>query len=183
MNLTPEALNNTTNPLGEVIEAPAIDTFSPFIWPPGLGWWLLLLVFIVASYLFVIYVKKQRIRRRRKQRLVSAIHLISKLDQSNPIKYLHALNATMKAIALDQFRYLSMQSEHTKISDHYSKTQIAALSGQRWLEFLDQTGNCNHFTQGVGQILGDAHYRQTIEDMPNLDLLHKTCADWVKEVC
>ena len=183
MNLTPENLSSTANPFGEVIDAPAIDTFSPFVWPPGFGWWLLLLALIFAGYFAIIFIKKQRILKRRKLRLVAAINRISDIDQSDSIKYLHELNATMKAIALDQFRYLSLQADQTKVSELYSKSQIAKLSGQSWLAFLDQTGNCNHFTQGVGKVLGDAHYRQTIDDMPDLDLLHKTCADWVKEVC
>ena len=40
----------------------------------------------------------------------------------------------------------------------YPREEVAALSGEPWLEFLDQTGNTTDFTQGPGRHLLELSY-------------------------
>lgn len=59
----------------------------------------------------------------------------------------------------------------------------AALSGRKWLVFLDETGDTDRFTRGAGQWLIDAPYqdRATLDAraLDPVELL-AVCRDWVR---
>jgi hypothetical protein len=82
-------------------------------------------------------------------------------------QYIHALNRALKAIAIQK----------------YGAKQVATLSGTEWLTFLDQTGRCNHFSQGAGQVFGASLYQKEIPNPPDLAYLNELCQAWCKEVC
>ncbi len=44
----------------------------------------------------------------------------------------------------------------------YGREQVAGLTGQRWLTFLNKTGNTNTFTSGVGNVLVSVPYGSQI---------------------
>ena len=43
----------------------------------------------------------------------------------------------------------------------FPRDEIAQLSGDRWLEFLDRSGNTQDFSQGEGQLLPQLAYQSS----------------------
>ncbi|MBK0326376.1 DUF4381 domain-containing protein [Rhodobacteraceae bacterium F11138] len=57
----------------------------------------------------------------------------------------------------------------------FPRSQIAGLTGANWLAFLDRTMSGNGFSQGPGQVLAQAPYRDC-DPQPGLSNLAK---DWI----
>ena len=101
-------------------------------WPLAPGWWVVLL----ALGLALIWLGSRRYRRWKQNAYRRAA--LREL-QSMPASELPAL---VKRVCLATF----------------PREQVASLSGEAWLEFLDQTGNTTDFTQGPGRHLLELSY-------------------------
>ncbi|MFC3153360.1 DUF4381 domain-containing protein [Litoribrevibacter euphylliae] len=159
-----------TEVFGEIIESPAIDS-SPFVWPPALGWWLIAACLLVAIF-FVAKKTKQVLRKRAEYHyLSSAIDSLTVPSDSAPetdkTEFIKQLNRALKAIAIEK----------------YGHSQVAPLSGESWLTFLDRSGNCNHFKNGAGKVFGQGLYQKERPKSPDLTHLKEVCILWCKEVC
>ena len=53
----------------------------------------------------------------------------------------------------------------------YPREQVATLSGEAWLEFLDQSGNTQEFTQGPGRYLLELSSNPHPNNIPIRDLI------------
>jgi len=117
---------------------------SPDIWPPAPGWWILatVLLFLLGWVLYK-YLSYKRCQREKQAVLANLTPIEKKLLNKPDNETLAELNVLLRQLALM----------------HYPQTQIASLNGKNWLKFLDQAGQTDQFTQGVGQILADAPYR------------------------
>lgn len=167
--MTPAA-QDYTQMFGEVIESPAVDS-GPMVWPPAIGWWLVAALLLIAV-IFAANKTKQLLRKRAEyQYLSSAINTLviptSDAPQTERTEFIKQLNRALKAIAIEK----------------YGHTQVAALSGQSWLAFLDRSGNCNHFRKGAGQVFGQGLYQKELPQEPDLTHLKEVCEAWCKEVC
>ena len=61
----------------------------------------------------------------------------------------------------------------------FPSTEVASLSGDQWLSFLDsQTKSNKSFQQGVGRLLADAPYRNRHVNIPEVEALIKLCDQW-----
>ncbi|OSP53966.1 DUF4381 domain-containing protein [Pseudoruegeria sp. SK021] len=58
----------------------------------------------------------------------------------------------------------------------YPRTQVASLSGDDWLQFLDQTSSGTTFTQGPGRIIATAPYTGATTS----EKLTELAAHWIK---
>lgn len=108
-------------------------------WPIALGWWILLALLVLAALLLWR-------RLRGNYQLRSARHAL-KLLQKQPLgehAFVAELNRTLKRIALQRF----------------PRQDVAALSGEQWLAFLDATGGDGEFCTGVGRILALSPYQK-----------------------
>ena len=147
---------------------------SPDIWPPAPGWWLVatLLLFVIGwgLYKYLVY----RYRQREIQAMIKKLQPIEQRLLKKPDnETLAELNILLRRLALM----------------HYPREQIASLNGKNWLEFLDQSGHTNRFSQDIGQVLADAPYRSntvnalTIKEAKELlELVKKWVAKTVTKV-
>jgi hypothetical protein len=63
----------------------------------------------------------------------------------------------------------------------YPRSRVAALGGERWLSFLDETGGGGAFADGAGRVLLAAAYRPA--EAPAADDVHAAlllCERWIR---
>ncbi|WP_344797360.1 DUF4381 domain-containing protein [Litoribacillus peritrichatus] len=168
---TPSQQANPLKDLGTPFQLEPISPNGPFVWPPAYGWWGVgvasILAIVSLAFWFRNYLKRKKIRTRYYNAFSSVMILNSNATEEEQTQYIHQLNKALKAIALDKFGHET----------------VATLNGKAWLEFLDQTGNCNHFTKGSGQVFGQSLYQAQIKDLPDCEHLMSVCQGWVKEIC
>ena len=132
-------------------------------WPPAIGWWLLA-VLIPALIVFLYWGYKRLTRK-------TAINTAKK--NLAAIKNNSALDNTQK------LRELSMLLRRVAISVN-PRTEVASLTGQSWLAFLDQSLSGAPFAEGCGQLLATAPYRNTAPTGQEIAQLISLCEDWLK---
>ena len=138
-------------------------------WPLAPGWWMLLGLLIVLGlvvWLLMRFYRKRRLRRAAFAELkgIQAIYR----DTNDSLEFVRRISVLLRRVALS-FR---------------SRKQVAGLSGEEWLEFLDQgvAGSEQHggFTAGVGRVLIEAPYNPRAEvDVEGVSRLAK---EWLGQV-
>ena len=147
------------DPLAQLRDIHLPDAIS--LWPLAPGWWIagLLLILLLLVACNFLYRSKKRNRYRG-----LAVRELANLDQyfEQPALYLQHLNQLLKQTALA----------------NKSTTDIAALSGNEWLDFLDFTGKTTQFNQGAGRVLNHGPYTPSV---PELDVvtLRQLCKQWI----
>jgi hypothetical protein len=104
-------------------------------WPLAYGWWLVMalcLLLLTAT----LYLRWQRRRAQAPLRAALA-QLINIAQHSDERRFLS-----------DSAHWLKRQAIY-----FYGREQAAALNGDAWLKFLDDSGNTQDFTQGPGRAL------------------------------
>ena len=132
-------------------------------WPPAFGWWLVLLLTITLIILMFWSYKKIT----RKTAVKSARHLLSQIQMKknwdDPRK-LTALSALLRRTAISV----------------YPPEQVASLTGQAWLEFLDRPFKEKKFSSIQGQQLINNPYQRTIDS--DLKPLFEFSEQWLTAV-
>lgn len=135
-------------------------------WPPAPGWWLLLATMTLLVLLVIAVRRWVRLRRwRREARAVIA--QLRKQHQQRPETgrvVVEKLSVLMRRVATTRF----------------PAAEVASLSGDEWLKFLDrQTKKGNPFQQGKGRLLAQAPYRSQHVNIPQVEALLKLCDQWI----
>ncbi len=128
-------------------------------WPPAPGWWLLALLLLAGAVVAW--------RHHRHHRPESAIELLERLahHRGDDRHFVVELNLALKRIALSRF----------------PAAEVAPLSGEAWLAFLDATGGHGDFAAGVGRVLAQAPYRAAVRLDDRASLL-ALCRRWAEHV-
>ncbi len=113
----------------------------PSWWPPAPGWWLLAAL-VIALLVFVSVYLYRKIRRRRLRR-----RLLAEFDSA--VAAVHG-DAPVLAAKLSSFLRRALLGK---------SRNMAALSGEAWLQHLDQQVASDEFSAGVGRALIEAPYR------------------------
>lgn len=116
-------------------------------WPPAFGWWMIMGLLIIGGSL--IFWAWSHHRRNRLRRLA--------LAQLQEVKQQYSAHAD-DHWAITQLSHLVRRVALAT----FPRSQVAGLSGQSWLQFLDTTGHTNQFSNGPGQSLRSGPYQNGI---------------------
>lgn len=127
-------------------------------WPPAPGWWLAAV--LVAAVIYWIYRYRKRMAPKR-----AALQELEWLEKNKDAmgQPVAVLNQLLKRYALVC----------------WPAKDVASLSGQAWLEFLDAHGGDGKFSQGTGQSLLSTPYQQQIT-MNDIHELAALARQWIK---
>ena len=136
---------------------------APGWWPPAPGWWVLA-VFLVVAAAALWWVRRgggslsaAAAARQEVARLRAAA------PQIEPSQLVRELSVLMRRAAIS----------------FYPRTEVAAITGEAWLQFLDRSLPGRPFSRGPGRLLAELPYRPGVtaeEAGPLLDL----CAQWIE---
>lgn len=151
-------MNQTFLDLKDIHEPEAIGW-----WPPAIGWWIL----AVAIPLLIILLVWLYKRLTRKTALKTANKMLARIKQDatqDNLQKLSELSVLVRRVAIS-------------VSP---RAKAAGLTGRQWLEFLDRSVKGTPFSEGIGQLLGDAPYRNTPPTELEISQLINLCEDWLK---
>lgn len=135
-------------------------------WPPAPGWWALVSIFILFFLAVRAFLKMKKARRVRVAALNELELLSAGFTQAQDAhRLVKALSVLLRRICLS----------------YYPRFDVAGLTGERWLLFLDkhlggEKGH-GHFSEGPGRTLITAPYQAEVE-IDGLGLL-SLCRDWI----
>ncbi len=133
------------------------DSIS-FWWPLAPGWWLLLLSLFLLILGTIWLIKRYKAPKR------VALRQLKKLAKVDEPKQL------VKEISTLLRRFYITK---------YPRNEVASLTGESWLEFLDNQLGKQSFTTGEGRRLIDAPYRADVEI--DVESLLKLCRILIKK--
>lgn len=152
-----------TSPLAGIDLHDILAAPPPAFWPPAPGWWVLMVV--VLSLLVVSVWQGLRIvrLRRRRERILSEL---DDLATHSPDQVVTQVSMLLRRVALMRF----------------SRHEVAPLSGNAWLTFLDRTGGDGAFMQGAGNVLATAPYvfKNEVSGVDN-DALITLAREWIRK--
>jgi len=131
-------------------------------WPLATIWWVILALIILLP-IAIHYLLKWR-RERFITRANKQLQIIVDDYQNHQDSQLYCKNLSIF------LRQCAMTIKN--------RQQTAALTGKKWLGFLDGLGNTQEFSDGVGQILLTAPYQQ--QPVAEVEQLEKLIKKWVK---
>lgn len=129
-------------------------------WPPAPGWWLL------TALLLVLLGTGWWLHRRGALRRSALAELrILERTASDDTRVAAGVNNLLRRVALARF----------------PRRQVAALSGEAWLQFLDSRARLSGFRDGPGRVLASAPYsaRCRVERAALLALARR----WIRAAC
>lgn len=142
---------------------------DPIIWwPPAPGWWLLLL-FLGILTLLVFWMRQWAAKRRKDPKLI-ALRELEKLQTE------YRQHPQMSHILVQKISTLLRRVCITI----YPRAEVASLTGEAWLQFLDKAYPSPQFSQGKGRCLIEAPYRSNVEI--DAEALLKLCHNWIQGV-
>ncbi|MFZ2726321.1 MAG: DUF4381 domain-containing protein [Methylococcaceae bacterium] len=147
----------TELPLRDIHLPDAISWF-----PPALGWWLL----AITLPLLVLFLVKYYQRLTRQTALKTAKKQLTEIStrSANNTEKLRELSVLLRRVAI------------TLVPRH----EVASLTGQAWLQFLDSSLKDAPFSSGAGRCLLDAPYRNSPLSDSELNTLLQLSAQWLK---
>jgi hypothetical protein len=139
-------------------------------WPPAPGWWLLLLITMVLIFAIVWWFnRRHRCHAAARQAARELERLRSSLSSDRDTAvFVRGLSRLLRRYVLAAF----------------PGQPVAALTGDAWLNFLDNHGGAGRFQNGPGRQLIEAPYRPAAQVAA--DELAELVSDWIRhnrEVC
>ena len=134
-------------------------------WPPAPGWWLLSVLAIAAlSALLTKLFRHWRDNRYRREAVRELNTLLADWhSHQDDMAYLAALQELLKRVALTRF----------------PRSNVANLSGEAWVQFLDHSSGSHDFSIGEMEILIDGTYRPEVE--VNVEAMQSFALQWIRE--
>ncbi len=144
-------------------------------WPPAPGWWFLLglsMLLIAATYWWLRWRKIQKNKPvvfSNADSIQAALLELDAITQDSDTSVRQTVSEISQLLRRCAVQLSHCNADARGASNTNATASVAGLTGKAWLAWLDQRWDRNDFTQGSGQILIDAPYRQNIES----DVLHE----------
>jgi hypothetical protein len=133
-------------------------------WPPAPGWWLLAgLISLLTVTLIWMWARRRRRRAALRAALAELDGLVGQRGDLAPVEFTRRLSRLLRRYALARF----------------PRRDVAGLTGDAWLRFLDTHGDAGAFSSGAGSLLRDAPYRP-VADAAGLDELAALVSAWIR---
>jgi hypothetical protein len=143
-------------------------------WPPAIGWWIVLLIFILllaAGFWW----KKRREALKNRPVIYSRIEVVdAALAELSGLENNMKAGDDAKAMAADLSRLLRRSA--MRLSENPS--DVAGLTGEAWLLWLDKQWSKDEFSNGTGRQLIHAQYQA--ESDINIEAVSRLCHDWLE---
>ena len=137
---------------------------EPGWWPPAPGWWLVCAMVVAALvFLTILAVKRYRVGRARRRILSALAQLETDVAKNASPDALARISTMLRRIALTR----------------YPRTKVAALTGDAWLRFLDESGGNGRFRKGPGRVLASGPYQRTLVADLDVAALSALVREWV----
>jgi len=125
-------------------------------WPLAFGWWFLI-VLAVAGLSYLLYRTFRRRRRNASRRV--ALRELSRIQK----EYKNGVDEVSLAIELSELLRRTMLA-------YAPRGEVAGLTGENWLHWLDQGLREKPFSDGAGQNLESLPYRRADAVEDNVDV-------------
>jgi hypothetical protein len=125
-------------------------------WPLAPGWWLLIAIVVVALVLLL------RSWMRRRTRAAARRHALKQLEHAT-LAYAEHRNPAKLGIEVSELLRRTMLA-------YAPRADVAGLTGDAWLEWLDRDLPASRFRQGAGRELIDLPYRDPETAGADVDL-------------
>ena len=137
-------------------------------WPPAPGWWILALVILILVAFIIRYIWQ---RHQQKHILRISLNHLTKLTDNyqkhnDPQKLVKSYSSLLRRIALARF----------------SRQNVAGLTGDTWLNFLDNSAHKAIFNSDIGRLLLNAPYQKEEVVASNIDELTVAVKLWINSV-
>lgn len=132
-------------------------------WPPAVGWWLILV--LVPLLLGLLYWLYRRLTRKTALKTARKLLMALKNDPSlDDLAKIAQLSALLRRVAISTG----------------TRSQVAGLTGQHWLRYLDDSVKGTPFSEGPGRVFLDAHYQKSVPSELAIQDVFQLCEDWLK---
>ena len=140
--------------------------------PPEPPWWLLAPVYwsVIGSFAAIAVCTWVILRYRKANRLASLAERALK-----HISATYRRDQDSRNLAIELSKWLKQVSILA-----FPAQRLESLSGERWLEFLDDSIGNNSFSHGDGQVFGTMVYSKQVR--PDADQLLALCNQWLTAV-
>lgn len=134
-------------------------------WPLAPGWFVVALL-AVGALIWIGYMYRQyRHRQLRRQNILQHLHRLQHnlIEEHYPLVY-QDLSTLLRRIALMT----------------HERVEVAHLTGEQWLKFLDEQCQTQIFSRDIGRLLLSAPYFPGNETVANPEPLLKITEEWIK---
>ena len=138
---------------------------APAFWPPAPGWWIVAAIILaLLAWLTIVALRRYRIRQQRQRVLRALAKLEQELASERSPEALAQMSVLLRRLALLKF----------------PRQQVAALTGNAWLRFLDESGGNGRFASGPGRVLAAGPYQRSLPRDLDATGLIALVREWVK---
>ena len=139
-------------------------------WPPAPGWWGLTFLGILAFLILLYWLwGRWQANQYRREAIRQLDTILEKYTSDGDASlYLHDYQLLLKRVALTRF----------------NRNQVASLSGEAWVAFLDKSSNSSEFSMGAGQALIDGNYVEATKisiGSTDIESLHHLGQQWIRK--
>lgn len=159
----PGMMQQAMDPLAQLrdIHQPAmIDA-----WPPAPGWWLLAALGLAAISALIAWAWRSWRTNQYRREALRELNLLleSWQETADDAAYLQSIQLLLKRVALSRF----------------PREDVASLTGEAWLQFLDRSTDSHDFSMGETEVLVDGNYRT--DASINVEAIQAAAIQWIRQ--